>query len=141
MMMGNIFFPIPAVIAPIMKPFQIWGIPFFFPSGMLLKWSFFFADRGGCFYANGSPSKHGTGNITLTCEPYPNPNLILTLTLNVSATPKPKPYPNPNPKPNKPKPKPKCDRGGCFYANGSPSKHGTGNTTLTLTVNLTLILT
>ena len=64
MMTGNIFFPIPSVIPPIMKPFELWGIPFFFPSGMLTDWAFFFADRGGCFYSNGHPTKHGEGSIS-----------------------------------------------------------------------------
>ena len=63
MMTGNIFFPIPAIIPPIMKPFQLWGIPWFFPSGVVTNWAFFFSDRGGCFYSNGYPPQHGTGSI------------------------------------------------------------------------------
>ena len=43
-------FPIPGVPVPIMKPFQLWGIPWLFPSGLVWSFSFYFGDSGGCFF-------------------------------------------------------------------------------------------
>ena len=54
---GVIFFPIPGAPAIIMKPFQLWPLPPFFPTGLNWKISFFFGDKGGCFFMAGpSPS-------------------------------------------------------------------------------------
>ena len=36
---GNIFYPIPASPVPILKPFKIWGVPWFFPSGLVFKYA------------------------------------------------------------------------------------------------------
>eukprot|EP00939_MAST-03C_sp_MAST-3C-sp1_P002137 g2137.t1 len=59
---GNIFFPIPGTPALIMKPFQIWGIPWMFPTGLVMNFAFYFADAGGCFFMEASG---GSGHLTL----------------------------------------------------------------------------
>ena len=51
---GNIFYPIPGVPVPVPKSFQLWGLPWFFPGGLIFKFSFFFGDLGGCFFLKGS---------------------------------------------------------------------------------------
>lgn len=54
---GNIFYPVPAAPVPIPKPFNLWGIPVYFPSGMVFQFSMYFGDAGGCFFMGGpSPS-------------------------------------------------------------------------------------
>ena len=52
-MCGNIFFPIPGAPIPLMKPFEIWGFPWYFPTGLVFKFSFFFGDTGGCLFMDG----------------------------------------------------------------------------------------
>ena len=59
MMCGNIFFPIPGAPVPIMKPFMLWGIPWYLPSGVVFKFSFYFGDRGGCFFVDPGMGKAG----------------------------------------------------------------------------------
>ena len=53
---GNIFYPIPGCPVPVPKTFQLWGLPWFFPGGLIFKFSFFFGDLGGCFFLKGSVS-------------------------------------------------------------------------------------
>ena len=62
MMCGNIFYPIPGAPIPILKPFAKWGIPFFFPSGLVFKFSFYFGDAGGCFFLDPGGGAGGMEN-------------------------------------------------------------------------------
>ena len=66
MMCGNIFFPIPGAPVPIMKPFMMWGIPWYLPSGVVFKFSFYFGDRGGCFFLD--PGMGAAGEETFYSE-------------------------------------------------------------------------
>lgn len=59
-MCGNIFFPIPGVPIPLMKPFEIWGFPWYFPTGIVFKFSFFFGDTGGCLFMDGGFGASGS---------------------------------------------------------------------------------
>ena len=58
---GNIFYPIPGVPVPVPKTFQMWGLPWFFPGGLIFKFSFFFGDLGGCFFLKGSVNYLSSG--------------------------------------------------------------------------------
>ncbi|KAA0154005.1 hypothetical protein FNF29_02628 [Cafeteria roenbergensis] len=53
---GSIFYPIPMVPIPTPKDFPLWAMPPSFPSGFMLKFSFFFGDTGGCFFMNKAPA-------------------------------------------------------------------------------------
>ncbi len=66
MMCGNIFFPIPGAPVPIMKPFMLWGIPWYLPSGLVFKFSFYYGDRGGCFFLD--PGMGAAGEETFYSE-------------------------------------------------------------------------
>jgi hypothetical protein len=58
---GSVFYPIPMVPVPIPKAFQLWPLPPFFPLGQVNKFSFFYSDRGGCFFMNGAPTQFADG--------------------------------------------------------------------------------
>ena len=58
-MCGNIFFPIPGAPIPLMKPFELWGFPWYFPTGLVFKFSFFFGDTGGCLFMDGGFGSSG----------------------------------------------------------------------------------
>ena len=63
---GNIFFPIPGTPALIMKPFQIWGIPWMFPTAMVrcfrFRFSFFISNH------ENSNNKPGHEFLVLLCR-------------------------------------------------------------------------
>tara|TARA_B110000090_G_scaffold189155_1_gene219931 strand:+ start:194 stop:367 length:174 start_codon:yes stop_codon:yes gene_type:complete len=42
-----------------MKPYMLWGIPWYLPSGVVFKFSFYFGDRGGCFFVDPGMGKAG----------------------------------------------------------------------------------
>ena len=49
-----------------MKPFMLWGIPWYLPSGVVFKFSFYFGDRGGCFFLD--PGMGAAGEETFYSE-------------------------------------------------------------------------
>ena len=68
---GNTFYPIPGAPVGIMKDFMLWGIPFVFPAGFTFKWSFYYGDRGGCFFmGSASPSKGKVNYLTRTAVKF-----------------------------------------------------------------------
>lgn len=60
---GNMFYPIPMIPLPIPKSFQMWGLPPLPPMGFVMKFGFFYGDRGGCFFLNGDASSMAGGGL------------------------------------------------------------------------------
>eukprot|EP00948_MAST-09A_sp_MAST-9A-sp1_P001965 g1965.t1 len=83
MMCGNVFFPLPGSPIPLMKPFPAWGLPWFFPSGLVWKYSFYFGDRGGCFFMGGkSPSQ---GKVSTMAREEPHWVMIIPIAIKMLA--------------------------------------------------------